>query len=57
MTSTGVLIVLGLLALLGWWILKDKTFDGFAPFVVGNVVLGLMTVGTLIYGLISWLTR
>ncbi len=38
MTSTGVLIVLGLLALLGWWIVKDKTFDGFAPFVVINVL-------------------
>lgn len=57
MTSTGVLIVLGLLALLGVWIVKDKTFDGMGPFIIGNAILVVLVVGTGLYYLVAWLAR
>jgi hypothetical protein len=57
MTSTGVLIVLGLLALLGVWIVKDKTFDGMAPFVVLNGLALLGLLGTFGWMLFDWLTK
>jgi len=57
MTSTGVLIVLGLLALLGVWIVKDKTFDGMAPFVVLNGLALVGLIGTVLYYGVMWLAR
>ncbi len=55
MTPTGALIILGLLALLGWWIVKDKTFDGMAPFYVLNGLAIIGTVGTFLYYGLRWL--
>lgn len=49
MTPTGALFVLGLIAILGWWVVKDKTFDGMAPFLILNALFIGSAVLHLLY--------